>query len=78
MLKSQLDHMVTEILHRYPDMSDVILTVGKPVQVEVNGRLQDVRLNPDPGPLVPFQTEALAMAMMGTNLRLYRDQVRSG
>ncbi len=70
--------MVTEILHRYPDMSDVILTVGKPVQVEVNGRLQDVRLNPDPGPLVPFQTEALAMAMMGTNLRLYRDQVRSG
>ena len=78
MLKSQLDHMISEILRLHPDMSDVLLTVGKPVQVEVHGKLQDVRLNPDPGPLVPFQTEALAMAMMGSNLRLYRDQVRSG
>ncbi|WP_291323256.1 PilT/PilU family type 4a pilus ATPase [Desulfonatronospira sp.] len=78
MLKSQLDHIVSQILSQHPDLSDVILTAGKPVQVEVHGQLRDARIDPDLGNLVPFQVEAMAMAMMGRNLRLYRDQINTG
>ena len=78
MLKSQLDHIIGQIISQHPDLSDIILTPGKPIQVEVHGQLTDARISPDLGNLVPFQVEAMAMAMMGRNLRLYRDQVRTG
>ena len=78
MLKSQLDHIIGQILSQHPDLSDIILTPGKPIQVEVHGQLADARISPDLGNLVPFQVEAMAMAMMGNDLRLYRDQARTG
>ncbi len=78
MLRSQLDHILGQILQQYPDLSDIILTAHKPIQVEVHGELRDVHTSPDLGSLVPFQVEAMAMAMMGNNLRLYRDLLSSG
>lgn len=78
MLKSQLDHIIGQIISQHPDLSDIILTPGKPIQVEVHGQLADARISPDLGNLVPFQVEAMAMAMMGRDLRLYRDQVHTG
>ncbi|RQD75232.1 PilT/PilU family type 4a pilus ATPase [Desulfonatronospira sp. MSAO_Bac3] len=78
MLKSQLNHIIGQILSKHPDLSDIILTAGKPIQVEVHGQLADARISPDMGNLVPFQVEAMAMAMMGSDLRLYRDQARTG
>ncbi|MFP4398423.1 MAG: type IV pilus twitching motility protein PilT [Desulfonatronovibrio sp.] len=78
MLRSQFDDIIRQIVSAQPDLSDIILTVGKTIQAEVHGRLTDVSIRPEMGPLVPFQVEAIAMAMMGRNLRLYKDQLRAG
>ena len=78
MLRSQLDHIVGQIMDQAPETSDIIFTVGKPIQAEVHGELQDIVIDPPLGKLVPFQVEAMAMAMMGRNLRLYRDQLQTG
>jgi twitching motility protein PilT len=78
MLRSQLDHMIGQIMDRAPDASDILFTVGKPVQVEVHGVLMDARTDPDLGPLLPFHVESLAMALMGRTLRLFKDQLRTG
>jgi twitching motility protein PilT len=78
MLRSQMDHIVGQILDQAPAASDIIFTVGKPIQAEVYGELQDIEINPSLGTLIPFQVEAMSMAMMGRNLRLYRDQLQTG
>ncbi|RQD64527.1 type IV pilus twitching motility protein PilT [Desulfonatronovibrio magnus] len=78
MLRSQLDDLISQTLQAYPDLSDIILTVGKKIQAEVHGKLITVATRPGLGPLVPFQTEAVAMAMMGRNMRLYQDQLNTG
>jgi len=78
MQRSQLDRLIGQIMDNAPDTSDIILTVGKSIQTEVHGKLINAVTTPDLGPLTPFQVEAMAMCMMGSNLRLYRDQVKSG
>ncbi|WP_244147324.1 type IV pilus twitching motility protein PilT [Desulfonatronovibrio hydrogenovorans] len=78
MLRSQLDDLIRQIIAAKPDLSDIILTVGKPIQAEVHGTLVDVQTDPALGSLLPFQVEAAAMSMMGSNMRLYRDQVLTG
>lgn len=78
MQRAQLDHVLNQVLDFAPDTSDIIFTVNKPIQVEVHGELRDARVSPNPGPLLPFQVEAIAMCLMGRQLRLYEDQLRSG
>lgn len=78
MQRSQLDRLIGQIMDNAPDTSDIILTVGKPIQTEVHGKLVNAVTTPDLGALTPFQVEAMAMCMMGSNLRLYRDQVKTG
>ncbi len=78
MLNAQLDHIISRILDRAPDTSDIIFTVGKPVQVEVHGELRDAPVSSGAQGLLPFQVESVAMCMMGRNPRLYRDLVVSG
>ncbi|MCF8037975.1 MAG: PilT/PilU family type 4a pilus ATPase [Desulfohalobiaceae bacterium] len=78
LLRSQFDHLIGQVLDQFPDLSDIICTVGKPVQAEVHGELTDVRLAPDPGLLVPWQVESLAVCMLSGNMRLYRDLVQRG
>jgi twitching motility protein PilT len=78
MQRSQLDRLIGQIMDNAPAASDIILTVGKPIQTEVYGKLINAVTERDLGPLTPFQVEAMAMCMMGSNLRLYRDQVKTG
>lgn len=78
MLRSQLDHIIGQVLDHAPQTSDIIFTAEKPLQAEVHGKLIPVPLKPDLGPLLPFQTEAVAMALMGPNVRTYRDLVVHG
>ncbi len=78
MLRAQLDHIISQVLDFDADTSDIHFAAYKPLQAEVHGKLKDVPLKPDLGPLLPFQTEAAAMAMMGQNLRLYRDLIEHG
>jgi twitching motility protein PilT len=78
MLRSQLDHLVGQIMDQAPEASDILFTVNKPIQVEVHGVLCDVRTDPDLGPLLPFHIESVAMSLMGRNMRLFNDQVSTG
>lgn len=78
MLRSQLDHIIGQILDLEPDLSDIIFSSGKAVQAEVHGVLKDVRLSPDLGALQPFHVESVAMALMARNMRLYTDTLRNG
>ncbi len=78
MQRSLLDHLIGQIMTNAPDTSDIIFTVGKPIQTEVHGELVDAATSPNLGPLNPFQVESAATCMMGTNLRLFRDQVKTG
>lgn len=78
MHRAQLDHFLNQILDFAPDTSDIIFTVNKPIQVELHGELRDARVTPNPGPLLPFQVESIAMCLMGRQLRLYEDQMRTG
>ncbi len=78
MLRAQLDTIISQAIAYAPDTSDILFTVGKPPQAEVYGSLTDIPLRPSLGPLLPFQVEEIATCMIGGNLRLYTDLVRTG
>ena len=78
MLRAHLDHIISQALDAAPETSDILFVPGKPLQAEVYGKLTDVALKHDLGPLLPFQTEAVALALMGQNLRVYRDYLEHG
>lgn len=78
MLRSDLNHFLGQILRQAPGLSDIHMTVGKPILAEEHGELRGVSLQPDPGPLVPWQVESLATALLGYDPRLYRDLVQAG
>ncbi|MDY7000845.1 MAG: PilT/PilU family type 4a pilus ATPase [Thermodesulfobacteriota bacterium] len=78
MLRAQLDHIVGQVLDYSKAVSDVLFSAGKPIQAEVFGELQTVPLGLEEEPLLPFQTEAIAMCLMGNKLRLYRDLLEHG
>ncbi|GAB6176537.1 PilT/PilU family type 4a pilus ATPase [Desulfobaculum senezii] len=78
MLRSQLDHVIGQVLDANPDTSDIFFVAGKPLQAEVHGKLTDVELDPGLGALSPNQTESCAFCMMGRNQRVYDDLVQHG
>lgn len=78
MQRAQLDHLLHQVLDFSPHTSDIIFTVNKPVQTEIHGELHNAKITPNPGPLVPFQVEAVARCLMGGKLHLYEDQLRTG
>jgi twitching motility protein PilT len=78
MFRADLDRYLGQILKQAPDLSDIHMSVGRSVLAEEHGKLHKVELHPDPGPLVPWQVELLACAMLGQDPRLYRDLIQSG
>jgi len=78
MLRSQFDYLIGQVLSQAPQTSDIIMTVGKPIQAEVDGNLEDIPVKPALGELLPWHVESMAMCMMGSNLRLYSDLIKTG
>ncbi len=78
MLRSQFDHMVAQILDYAPKTSDIIFTVGKKIQAEVDGELKDISINPDPGILKPWHTESIVECLLNRNMILYKDLIKTG
>ncbi len=78
MLRSQLDHLIGQVLDQAPQTSDILFTAGKPVQAELHGKLTNIKTRTELGTLLPFQTESVAYALMGQNVRAFRDMVRQG
>ncbi|MFW5863354.1 MAG: type IV pilus twitching motility protein PilT [Desulfohalobiaceae bacterium] len=79
MLRSQFDYLISSVLKRHPQASDILFTVGKPVQAEVHGELVDaLPETEDFGPLLPWQLECVVSCLLGRNMRLYTHLVRQG
>jgi len=66
------------MLESSPDVSDLNITAGKPLQVEASGVLKPVKTAPDIGTLTPFQTEVFALNVMGRDKRRLDDLVQRG
>jgi len=70
MKKQEIDHILTKMLDSHNNVSDLNLTVGKPLQVESAGELVGVDMEPEFRELSPFQTEVLALNLINQDHRL--------
>jgi twitching motility protein PilT len=66
------------MLDSHKNVSDLNLTVGKPLQVESDGELVPVEMRPPFKELTPFQTEIFALNLMSHDRRLTRTFLNSG
>ena len=66
------------MLDSQPDVSDLLFTVNKPLQVEAFGDLKSVSCEPAIERLTPFQTEMIALNVMGDNQWHIGDYLRHG
>lgn len=73
-----LDRILEALLDSHEEVSDINLTVGRPLQVETYGELRAVLLEPISRSLTPFQTEIVALNLLGSNRRLLRTLVQEG
>jgi twitching motility protein PilT len=78
MRKPEIDHILTKMLESGVDISDIVLTVGKPLQVYASGELVPVALKPPFECLTPFQTEIIALNLLQQDRRLIQDLVKEG
>jgi twitching motility protein PilT len=78
MRRPELDYVLTSMLESQPEVSDLLFTVDKPLQVESLGELKSVTLDPPIEKLTPFQTEMLALNLMGDNQWHIEDLLRRG
>lgn len=78
MRKPEIDHILTKMLESHPNISDFIITVDKPLQVDSAGQLVPVTLRPPFEKLTPFQTEILALNLINRDHRLMQDLIKEG
>jgi twitching motility protein PilT len=78
MRRTELDQIMETMLESQPDVSDLNFTVDKSLQVESCGQLFPVPVQPAINTLTPFQTELIALNLIGGNRRLTEDLLRSG
>jgi twitching motility protein PilT len=76
--RQQIDHILTAMLESHDNVSDLNFTVEKPLQVESSGQLVSVSLNPPINRLTPFQTEILALNLIGGDRRLTKGLLKTG
>jgi twitching motility protein PilT len=78
MRRPELDYILSTMLDSQPEVSDLLFTVDKPPQVESFGELKPVTIDPPIEKLTPFQTEMIALNIMGENLWHITDLLRRG
>ena len=78
MRKPEIDHILIKMLESNPNISDVILTVDKPFQVEAAGVLLPVDFEPHFEKLTPFQTEVFALNLINQDRRLMDALINEG
>ncbi|MBU1404396.1 MAG: PilT/PilU family type 4a pilus ATPase [Proteobacteria bacterium] len=78
MKQTEIDYWITSMLETYGNVSDLTITVGKPLQVEASGQLAPVTVEPPVPSLTPFQAEVFALNLIGGNKRLLDDLVKHG
>jgi twitching motility protein PilT len=78
MRRPELDYLLTTMLESQPEVSDLLFTVDKPLQVESFGELKRVTCDPQIEKLTPFQTEMVALNLIGDNQWHIGDLLRRG
>lgn len=78
MRRPELDHILSTMLDSQPEVSDLLFTVDKPFQVEAYGELKPVSADPPIEKLTPFQTEMIALNLIGENQWHIEDLLRRG
>src|SRR5579862_5321307 len=78
MRRPELDHILSTMLDAAPEVSDLIFTVEKPLQVEAAGELTPVASDPPIHKLTPYQTEMIALNLIGENIWQLKDLLRTG
>src|SRR6185369_10350101 len=78
MRRPELDYLLTAMLDSQPEVSDLLFTVNKPLQAESFGELLSVQCEPPIERLTPFQTEMIALNIMGDNQWHIMDYLRHG
>ena len=78
MRRPELDQVLTTMLASQPEISDLLFTVDRPLQVEAYGELKPVAIDPPIEKLTPFQTETVALNIIGDNLWQIEDLLRHG
>ncbi len=70
MRKAEIDYILTTMLESSGNISDLNITVGKPFQVEVNGKLTEIQVKPPIPQITPFQAEVIALNLINSDRRL--------
>lgn len=78
MRRPELDYILSVMLDSQPEVSDLLFTVDKPLQVESFGELKPVSLEMPIEKLSPFQTEMIALNLVGDNQWHLVDLLRRG
>jgi twitching motility protein PilT len=78
MRRAELDALLRDMLASHEGISDINFTVGRPYQVEAYGELKVVEANPRIYTLTRFQTERIALNIIGHDRRLLREIATKG
>ena len=78
MRKPEIDDLLSVMLESHDNVSDLNLTVDRPLQVESAGELVAVPVDPPIESLTPFQTEIFALNILQGDRRLTDVLVRTG
>jgi twitching motility protein PilT len=78
MRRPELDRILNTMLISQPEVSDCLFTVDRPLQVESFGELKPVEFDPLIDSLTPFQTETVALNLIGDNLLLLEHLLKHG
>ena len=76
--KKDTDHILMHMLRSQKGTSDLNFTPGKPLQVESSGALTKVVTNPPNDILTPYQTEMLAISVLGMDRGNFEALARAG
>ena len=78
MRKPEIDDLLAAMLESHDNVSDLNLTVDRPLQVEAAGELVAVPVDPAIENLTPFQTEIFALNLVNGDRRLTEMLIKSG
>src|SRR5919198_5320203 len=78
MRKSEIDDLLGAMLESHDNVSDLNITVDRPLQVESAGELVAVPVDPPIDNLTPFQTEIFPLNLINGDRRLTEHLVQTG
>ena len=78
MRRTELDSILADMLETHEGISDLNFSVGRPFQAEAFGQLIPANIQPPLRALTPYQTEQVAMHIIGGSTRLFQQLIQHG